>query len=133
MNFAPTVAPDLFAARFFHRTFVFGVKLAIMSGPWTSPLLDAALASWSTWRAGDLLEFEHVYEDGTSQGSSLGQVRAERPDIGFDVNLFWVEQGDFKNWLEIDTGHDNHDWYSQQRTSRGPSGILQFSPSARGG
>ena len=38
--------------RFFHRTFLFGAKLAIMSGPWTSPLLDAApclavhLACW---------------------------------------------------------------------------------------
>ena len=93
MNFAPTVAPDPLATRFFHRTFLFGAKLAIMSGPWTSPLLDAALASRSTWRAGDLLEFKHVYEDGTSQGSSLGLVRAERPGIGFDVNLFSVEQG----------------------------------------
>ena len=89
MDFAPTVAPDPLAARFFHRTFLFGANLAFM--PWTSPLLDAAFASRSTWRAGDLLEFKHVYEDGTSQGSSLGLVRAERPGIGFHVNLFWVE------------------------------------------
>ena len=88
-----------------------------MSGPWTSPLLDAALASRSTWRADDLLEFKHVYEDGTSQGSSLGRVRAERPGIGFDVNLFWVEQGDLKNWLESDTGHGNPGWYSPARST----------------
>ena len=88
-----------------------------MSGPWTSPLLDATLASRSTWRAGDLLEFKHVYEDGTSQGSSLGLVRAERPGIGFDVNLFWVEQGDLKNWLESDTGHGNPGWYSPARST----------------
>ena len=30
--------------------------VAIMSGPWTSPLVDAALASRSTWRAGDLVQ-----------------------------------------------------------------------------
>ena len=71
-----------------------------MSGPlgrlrcWTRPLprgpLRVLAISWS----------KHVYKDGTSHCSSLGLVRAERPGIGFDVNLFWVEQGDFKNWLE---------------------------------
>ena len=53
-----------------------------------------------------------MYEDGTSQGFSLGLVRAERPGIGFDVNLFWVEQGNLKNWLESDTSHGNPGWYS---------------------
>ena len=48
VNFAPTVAPDPLAARFFHRTFLFGAILAITSGPWTSPLLDAAAISWSS-------------------------------------------------------------------------------------
>ena len=52
VKFAPTVAPDPLAAWFLHRTFLFGAKLAIMSGPWTSPLLDTALASlaisWSS-------------------------------------------------------------------------------------
>ena len=44
-------------------------------------------------------------------------VRAERPGIGFDVNLFWVEQGDPKNWLESDSGHGNSGWYSPVRST----------------
>ena len=95
VNFAPTVAPGFSIARFSSvRNWLSCLDLGRLRC-WTRPLPRGPL--------GVLV--------------SLGLVRAERPGIGFDVNLFWVEQGDLKNWLESDTGHGNPGWYSPARST----------------
>ena len=88
-----------------------------MAGAWVSPHLDADAAERAVWAPGDVLEFKHVHEDGSSQGHSLGLVHASRAGCGFDVNLFWLEASDLREWLTSPGGHDNPGGYTPARST----------------
>ena len=88
-----------------------------MAGAWVSPHLDANAAERAVWAPGDVLEFTHVYEDGSSQGHSLGLVHASRAGCGFDVNLFWLEASDLREWLTSPGGHGNPGGYTPARST----------------
>ena len=88
-----------------------------MAGAWVSPHLDADAAERAVWAPGDVLEFNHVYEDGSSQGHSLGLVHASRAGGGFDVNLFWLEASDLREWLTSPGGHGNPGGYTPARST----------------
>ena len=88
-----------------------------MAGAWVSPHLDANAAERAVWAPGDVLEFTHVYEDGSSQGHSLGLVCASRAVCGFDVNFFWLEVSDLREWFTSPGGHGNPGGYTPARST----------------
>ena len=49
--------------------------------------------------AGDVLEFQHLRYDGSSQESSLGLVYDNLGGEAFNVLLFWIEDVGLREWL----------------------------------
>ena len=58
----------------------------MLAGAWNSPLFNCV----GLWAPRDVLEFQHLHYDGSSQGSSLGLVSDNVGVEAFNVLLFWI-------------------------------------------
>ena len=66
--------------------------------------------SWNCvglWAPGDVLEFQHLHNDGSSQGTSLGLVYDNVGGEAFYTLLFWIGESGWRGWLDEDGGHGN--------------------------
>ena len=68
----------------------------MLAGAWNSPLFNCV----GLWAPGDVLEFQHLHYDGSSQGSSLGLVYDNVGGEAFNVLLFWIEDVGLREWLD---------------------------------
>ena len=83
----------------------------MLAGPWNSPLFNCV----GVWAPGDVLEFQHLHYDGSSQGSSLGLVHDNVGGEAFNVLLFRIEDVGLREWLDEGGGHGDPGLYAAAR------------------